>query len=40
MMPEAAGLGRVTEQAMNRRGLEMRIEECLIHLVALFNSSQ
>ena len=36
MMAEAPGIGRVTEHAMNRRGLEMRIEECLVYTVEPF----
>src|ERR1700723_3730517 len=40
MMPEAAGIRRVTEQAVNGRRLYVRIEERLVDRVALFNSSQ
>src|ERR1700722_17220493 len=40
MMPEVAGVGRITEQTVNRGGLEMRIEDRLIHRVAILDSSQ
>ena len=40
MMAEAAGIGRVTEQAVNRRGLDVRVEEGLVNRVAFFNSTQ